>query len=72
MTRYRNALLFLTLAALWGSAFMAIKAGLDYFPPVLFAAIRYDVAGLIMLVYAGWVTANIVGPIKGEPGTEGW
>jgi uncharacterized protein (DUF427 family) len=22
--------------------------------------------------YAGWVTGNIVGPIKGEPGTEGW
>jgi uncharacterized protein (DUF427 family) len=22
--------------------------------------------------YGGWVTANIVGPFKGEPGTEGW
>ena len=22
--------------------------------------------------YGGWVTANIVGPYKGEPGTEGW
>ncbi len=22
--------------------------------------------------YAGWVTAEIVGPFKGEPGTEGW
>lgn len=22
--------------------------------------------------YAGWVTDEIVGPIKGEPGTEGW
>jgi uncharacterized protein (DUF427 family) len=22
--------------------------------------------------YGGWVTAEIVGPIKGEPGTEGW
>ncbi len=22
--------------------------------------------------YGGWVTANIVGPIKGEPGTESW
>ncbi len=22
--------------------------------------------------YGGWVTSNIVGPIKGEPGTEGW
>jgi len=22
--------------------------------------------------YGGWITSNIVGPIKGEPGTEGW
>lgn len=53
MTRYRNALLFVLLAALWGSAFMAIKAGLlAGIPPVLFAAVRYDIAGVIMLVYA--------------------
>jgi len=47
--------LFLVLAAVWGSAFMAIKAGLAYFPPVLFAALRYDVAGVIMLAYAAYV-----------------
>ena len=52
MTSLRNAALFLLLAALWGSAFMAIKAGLEYFPPVLFAAIRYDIAGLLMFGYA--------------------
>lgn len=54
MTRYRNLLLFLVLATLWGSAFMAINAGLKLagIPPVLFAAIRYDIAGLVMLGYA--------------------
>ena len=56
MTRYRNLALFLVLAAVWGSAFMAIKAGLDAgFPPVLFAAVRYDIAGVLMLGYAWWV-----------------
>ncbi|MFB6305109.1 MAG: DMT family transporter [Haloferacaceae archaeon] len=50
--RYRNALLFLALSAIWGSAFAVIKAGLEYFPPVLFAALRYDVAGVLMLAYA--------------------
>ncbi|WP_053947379.1 DMT family transporter [Halolamina sediminis] len=55
MSRYRNLALFLTLAAVWGSAFMAIKAGLAVFPPVLFAAIRYDIAGVLMLGYAWWV-----------------
>ena len=52
MSRLRNLSLFLVLAAVWGSAFVAIKAGLAYFPPVLFAALRYDVAGVVMLVYA--------------------
>jgi drug/metabolite transporter (DMT)-like permease len=55
--RYRNLLLFLGLAAVWGSAFVAIKAGLALgFPPVLFAAVRYDVAGVLMLVYAAFAT----------------
>jgi drug/metabolite transporter (DMT)-like permease len=54
VSRYRNLGLFLVLAAVWGSAFMAIKAGLAAFPPVLFAALRYDVAGVIMLGYAVW------------------
>ncbi len=52
VSTYRNLGLFLVLSALWGSAFMAIKAGLSAFPPVLFAALRYDVAGVVMLGYA--------------------
>lgn len=52
MSARRNALLFLALAVVWGSAFVAITAGLEYFPPVLFAALRYDVAGIAMLAYA--------------------
>lgn len=57
MTDYRDAALFLALAAVWGSAFVAIKAGLEAgFEPVLFAAVRYDVAGVLMLGYAAYVT----------------
>ncbi|MFC6964548.1 DMT family transporter [Halocatena marina] len=52
MSTYRNGGLFLLLSVLWGIAFMAIKAGLEFMPPVLFAAIRYDIAGIIMLGYA--------------------
>lgn len=54
--RYRNAAAFLALGAIWGSAFVAIKAGLASIPPVLFAALRYDVAGVIVLGYAAVVT----------------
>jgi len=48
---YRDGGLFLLLSILWGTAFMAIKAGLAFMPPVLFAAFRYDIAGVIMLGY---------------------
>lgn len=57
MRRYRNLALFLLLAVVWGSAFTAIKAGLEFFPPVLFAAVRYDLAGALMLAYA-WIATD--------------
>jgi drug/metabolite transporter (DMT)-like permease len=66
VSRYRNLALFLALAAIWGSAFMAIKAGLEYFPPVLFAAIRYDVAGVLMLGYAAWVVDDPIPRTRGQ------
>lgn len=61
--RYRAFGAFLTLAAVWGSAFVAIKAGVGTptapggfaQTPVTFAALRYDLAGVVMLAYAAWV-----------------
>jgi drug/metabolite transporter (DMT)-like permease len=44
--------LFVLLATLWGTSFVAIEIGLHHFPPVLFAALRYDVAGAFVLAYA--------------------
>jgi drug/metabolite transporter (DMT)-like permease len=58
VSRYRNFTLFIVLAAVWGSAFLAIKVGLDYIPPVTFAAIRYDIAGVIMLAYAAYAVED--------------
>ncbi|MFC7185934.1 DMT family transporter [Halorubrum yunnanense] len=60
MSRSRDFSLFLILAAVWGSAFMAINAGLAYFPPVLFAAFRFDVAGVVMLAYAAYAVDDPV------------
>jgi len=53
---YRDGGLFLVLSALWGTSFVAIKAGLEYMPPVLFASLRYDIAGAVLLVYAAVAT----------------
>jgi drug/metabolite transporter (DMT)-like permease len=43
------SVLFVSLATLWGTGFVAIDAGLTYFPPVLYAAVRYGGAGAILL-----------------------
>ena len=56
----RVVALFVLLAALWGTAFMAIKAGLADLPPVLFAAVRYDIAGVCMLAVAAVRTRYLV------------
>ncbi|MXR51327.1 EamA family transporter [Halovenus sp. WSH3] len=59
MSRLRDAGLFCTLATFWGLSFPVITVGLEYLPPLLFAALRYDVAAVLLLGYAvvrgdGW------------------
>ncbi len=56
MSGYRDTALFVLLSAIWGSSFMAIKVGLEFMPPVLFAAFRYDIAAVVMLAYAAFST----------------
>jgi drug/metabolite transporter (DMT)-like permease len=52
MSRLRDVSLFLLLSVLWGLSFPAISVGLDYLPPLLFAALRYDVAAVLLLAAA--------------------
>ncbi len=66
MNRYRTVGLFALLATAWGTAFVAISAGLEFFPPVLFAALRYDVAAVLMLAYAFYVTDRPLPRTRGE------
>ncbi|MGQ3329497.1 DMT family transporter [Halorubrum sp. FL23] len=47
---------FVLLATLWGTSFVAIEAGLHYFPPLLFAGVRYAVAGAVVLGFAAVVS----------------
>lgn len=68
MSRHRTLVLFLLLSVAWGTAFVAIRAGLEYFPPVLFAALRYDLAAVFMLGYAFYATENPVPRTRGEWG----
>lgn len=49
VTSNRTAALFALLSLVWGSSFVAISVGLDSLPPLLFAALRYDIAGVVLL-----------------------
>lgn len=51
-----TAALFAVLAAIWGTSFVAIEVGLHEIPALSFAAIRYSIAGAIVLAYAGHTT----------------
>lgn len=42
------AILFVSVAWIWGGSFVAIEVGLHSFPPLWFAALRYLVAGVVV------------------------
>lgn len=47
-----DPVLFILVSAIWGGGFVAISFGLDLFPPVLYAALRYDIAAVVVGGYA--------------------
>lgn len=49
---WRDRLLFALMALIWGTTWIAIKAGVTAVPPVLFAGTRFTAAGLLLL---GWL-----------------
>jgi drug/metabolite transporter (DMT)-like permease len=52
----------------WGSTYLAIRVGVGHLPPLLFAGIRYVVAGALLYPIARRATTRSRGP--GEPGTR--
>ena len=47
----RTLSLFALSSLFFGGTFVAAKAGLEYFPPLLFVALRFDVAALVLVGY---------------------
>ena len=66
MSSYRDVALFFALALLWGVSFVAIEVGLDYYPPVLYAAYRFDVAGVALLSYVFLTESNPLPRTRGD------
>ena len=64
---------YVTISLVWGSTYLAIRVGVQHFPPALFGGIRFLIAGSILLGLAvamgralprrraDWVTAALVG-----------
>ncbi|WP_336024076.1 DMT family transporter [Halobellus salinisoli] len=52
--RHLTAAVFLLAAAIWGTAFMVTKVGLEWLPPALFAALRFDLAAAVLFALATW------------------
>jgi len=46
MASRRDAVLFVLLSVVWGSGFVAVKIGQEFFPSVLYAALCFDVTAL--------------------------
>lgn len=55
LSRFRDVGLFVVVALVWGMSYPAIDVGLESLPPVLFAAMRYDIAALVLFGYVAVV-----------------
>jgi len=51
--------LAITACLLWSSAFVGIKVGLEYTPPLQFAGIRFMISGLLILPFCGSIVKLI-------------
>lgn len=51
---------FVLLSVIWGASFVAIEVGVAQVPPLLFAAVRFDLAGAVMLAVAAVAGERLV------------
>lgn len=58
MVDRRTLAFFVATGLLFGGTFVGAKAGLDYFPPLLFVALRFDIAAVGLLGYAALTTSR--------------
>lgn len=57
-------LAYLAICIFWGSTYLGIKIGIEYFPPLTFAGIRFMIAGIIMMIYSMIKKYKMVTSIK--------
>jgi drug/metabolite transporter (DMT)-like permease len=52
--RWRVVLAFTLVYLSWGTTFLAIRKGVEAFPPALFSGCRVALAGVLLLAYLAW------------------
>ena len=45
---------FFALYVIWGSTYLVIRIGVEYWPPLLLAGIRFVIAGSLMYAFLRW------------------
>ncbi|WP_336361455.1 DMT family transporter [Haladaptatus sp. ZSTT2] len=58
MGRRKTFSMFILVSVFFGGTFVAAKAGLAYFPPLLFVAFRFDIAAVVLAAYAFSATSR--------------
>lgn len=54
LRKYKNPLLLLLTASIWGVAFVAQSVGMDYVEPFTFNAVRFVLGGTVLLPFLMW------------------
>lgn len=52
LSEFRNIVLFVLLATVWGTSYTVIDVGLQRLPPLLFGGLRYDLAAVLLFAVA--------------------
>ncbi len=52
MSRVRTLVLFALASVFFGGTFVAARAGQEFIPPLLFVALRFDIAAILLIGYA--------------------
>lgn len=50
--KLKAAIAFAAVYLVWGSTYLAIRVGVQQFPPALFAGVRFGAAGVLLVIYA--------------------
>ncbi len=51
MKNFKAYLAWASISIIWGTTFLAIRIGVDHLPPMLFAGLRWIIAGTLFFIF---------------------